>query len=135
MNNKTKPQIRHNVQDMIRRRMAKNAKIKEKKAENLNPKLLIYSFLTDINKKLHKASNDVERYWIVEDLPIQLQKNVSLIDPYVINIDIHFVGENTANIAVDKVSIYWSQDYVEKNQVESELHLDVMSAFMEELGF
>jgi hypothetical protein len=126
---------KHSVQDAIRRRMAKNAKIKEKKAENLNPKLLIYSFLTDINKKLSKASNDVERYWIVEDLPIQLQKNVSLIDPYVINIDIHFVGENTANIAVDKVSIYWSQDYVEKNQVESELHLDVMSAFMEELGF
>jgi len=126
---------KHSVQDAIRRRMAKNAKIKEKKAENLNPKLLIYSFLTDINKKLHKASNDVERYWIVEDLPIQLQKNVSLIDPYVVNIDIHFVGENTANIAVDKVSIYWSQDYVEKNQVESELHLDVMSAFMEELGF
>ena len=126
---------KHSVQDAIRRRMAKNAKIKEKKAENLNPKLLIYSFLTDINKKLSKASNDVERYWIVEDLPSQLQKNVSLIDPYVVNIDIHFVGENTSNIAVDKVSIYWSQDYVEKNQVESELHLDVMSAFMEELGF
>jgi hypothetical protein len=126
---------RHSVHDMIRRRMMKNAKIKEKKADNLNPKLLINSFLSDINKKLRKASNDVERYWIVEDLPHQLQKNVHLIDPYVIKIDIHFVGENTAEIAVDKVSIYWSQDYVDKNQVESELHLDVMSAFMEELGF
>lgn len=126
---------RHSVQDMIRRRMQKNAKIKEKKSENLNPRVLINSFLSDINSKLHNAKNDVEMYWIVEDLPGQLLKNVQAIDPHVLNVDIHFIGQDTKDIAVDKVSIYWSQDYIDKNNVEPELHIDVMTAIMEELGF
>ncbi len=126
---------KHSVQDAIRRRMEKNRKIKQKQSEVLSPKQVLISFLNDINLKLRRSDNDVQRYWIVEDLPSALLKKIKEIDRNVVNIDVHFTGEGTVDLAVDKVSIYWSDEYAVNHSVEPELHVDVMTAFMDELGF
>ena len=126
---------RHSVQDMIRRRVEKNRKIKQKQVEVLAPKQIIIDFLNEMNLKLRKADNNVQRYWTIEDVPSALLKKIKLIDRNVVSVNVHFTGEGTDDIAVDKVSVYWSSEYIAANNLDPELHVDVMTAFMEDIGF
>lgn len=123
---------RHSVQDMIRRRVEKNRKLKEKKSGSLDVETYLEDILEKVNKNLSSAKNELDRYWTVDDLPGKILKDLSSIDSGV-TISLNWRGEDANTLVLESVTIEWSEKVREEKGFPPSTHVDVTSRIIREM--
>lgn len=123
---------RHSVQDMIRRRMEKNRKFKEKKGGNLDIETYLEDLLEKVNKTLASAKNELDRYWTVDDLPGKVLKDITPMDPGA-SISLNWRGEDAETLVLESVTIEWSEKTREEKGFPVSTHVDVTSRIIREM--
>lgn len=125
---------RHSVQDMIRRKMAKNKKVKEKQQGKFDVEAYLETLIEKVNAKLSGSKTEIEKYWIVEDLASTVSKDLQKVDAGVL-VSLNWRGEAAEDLVLESIHIEWSAAAQEEKGLPPTTVVDLMSrVFKEMLG-
>lgn len=123
---------RHSVQDMIRRKMAKNKKLKEKQRGNFDVEAYLETLLDKVNKALANSKTEIERYWVVEDVAKMVGSDLANVDVGV-SVSLNWRGEEVQDLVLESITIEWSAQAQEEKGLPPTTVVDITSRMFKEL--
>lgn len=124
---------RHSVQDMIRRRMEKNRKIKDKIASKIEPKSYIMSTIEKFNQANANAKNILDSYYLIKDLKETLEKDFTKLDASLIGVELVWSGDDNSDIGqmrLEGIRVQFSDFYAQRTGLPRELNIDLTDMFL-----
>lgn len=100
---------RHSVQDMIRRRVEKNAKAKIKNTTVTTIEAALETIIEKFNKNYLLPQSDASRFWILEDLQEDINKICSQVDRNV-EVSVNWASDDSNELILKSLTINWSGD-------------------------
>lgn len=108
---------RKNVQDMIRRRLEKNKKIRDNINENrTNPPERVYKFLTEFDDKLNSTQDTLDKIDLIDLESRTLLTDLRASDP-MCSIEMVWFGDDEEALRLSGVRVTWGEEYKKKEGI------------------